>query len=119
MKTKRGLDVDNVWVIFKRVPDSGMGNVVYGTTEPQKTKYLSLYTTKAQADLFLESVKALGHDDYVALISPGAAGLLELLERSQREKVEHFTFNAMPATNLSMYRMQEIIDDVRDALGGG
>jgi hypothetical protein len=81
MRTKRGLDVDNVWLIFKEEP-AGMGHPIYRTTVETKIKYLSLYTTKAHADLFLESAdlflesaKVLGDRGFRALKSPGAAGL--------------------------------------------
>jgi hypothetical protein len=117
MRTKRGLDVDNVWLIFKEEP-AGMGHPIYRTTVETKIKYLSLYTTKAHADLFLESAKVLGDRGFRALKSPGAAGLLDLLTKSQSEKVEHFTFNAMPSEQVTLYPMQEIIDDVKEALVG-
>jgi hypothetical protein len=115
MRTKRGLDLDRIRIIFKR--DSAFGDVkaIYGATKESGRRYLPVFTTEAKANQFLACAQNLGKQGLVSLRPPSDSVLLELLTRTQGEKVDDVAFDPMPGEKATLVAIQEVIDDVREA----
>jgi hypothetical protein len=113
------LDLDNVRIVFQRDPVFGVTHPIYSAVQESGTRHLPIYTTQAAAEEFVARANALGGRDLLVAKPPDAAGLLELLTRAKADGVERYTLDAMPGARVTLWLLQDAIDDVREVVSGG